>query len=233
MGALARWTDALARRGDVAIIFRPRPAVDADDLRRFLRDDCGLPDLAFRFIKEQTAREWVLASDVVISSYSTVLIEAAIARKIIRKVEPMPLPPQLQYDWCDLVSSAVTQDDFLEATSPGAHDGGSERLRAWAEERFFSLGDPVPRLIQTMAREIKSAYVDYAPSPNGPYAQKMPGWLAAIDRFLKPRTRDALYNKYVPGYTHKVKGHEKDFFDAQDVNRRTLRWRAVIAGSTI
>lgn len=231
MVALGHWAEALARIGDVEVIFRPRPSVDSAVLRQFLKHECGISREHFNLIKAETAREWVLASDVVMSSYSTVLIEASLAGKAIRRIEPAPLPRQLQYEWCSLVSPVSTQDEFLEAATAVGHDGGSGRLRAWARAKFLSSGSPVERLIEAMAFEIKASYLDNRPAQKGPYVQRMPSWLAPIDPLLNPRTRDWLYRKSVPGYTHKVGGHEKDFFNAAAVDGRTRRWNNVVSAA--
>jgi hypothetical protein len=231
MIALGNWAEALARIGNVEVVFRPRPSVDTAVLRQFLKCECGISREHFKLIKAETAREWVLASDVVMSSYSTVLIEASLAGKALRRIEPTSLPRQLQYDWCSLVSPVATQDEFLEAAAAVAHDGGSERLRAWARAKFFLSHNPVERLVEAMAFEIKASYLENQRAQRGPYTQRMPNWLSLIDPLLKPRARDWLYRKSVPGYTHKVAGHDKDFFDARSVEGRTRRWKDVVPGT--
>ena len=228
MAALGKWADALAKRDDVEVVFRPRPANNKDDLIRFFRDECGLSAPNFHLIKEETARDWVLASDVVLSSYSTVLIEAALAGKTIRKVEPSPLPGPLCYDWCELITSVTSLEDMVAVASPRTHDGGSAALREWAKARFFLPEDPVSCLVKEIAKRTTAAYEDMAEVPRGPYKQVMPAWLGVLDRVAGPATRDRLYRKFVPGYTHKISGHERDFFDRREVDRRTRKWREVI-----
>ncbi|MGE3992525.1 hypothetical protein [Pseudorhodoplanes sp.] len=230
LATLGRWTEALSSLDDVEVIFRPRPSVDRDRLAQFLGDEIGISNPRFHIIKEETARDWVIASDVVISSYSTVLIEASLANKTIRKVEPTPLPPSLRYEWCDLVTSVTNEDEMLAAASAGSHDGGSSMLRQWARRRFFPSDDPAVALVDEIARLTEAAYREVRDGTKGPWRQRVPTWLSLIDEFVGPRTRDKLYRNFVPDYTHKVTGHEKDFFDRADVHRRTNRWAKVLAG---
>lgn len=228
MADLVQWADALAKRDDTEVIFRPRPSADARNFQRFFRETCNLARPSFRFLKAETVREWVLASDVVMSSYSTVLVEAAVAGKIIRKVEPKPIPEYLLYEWYNLVDPVTSQEELINAADPQVHDGGSQSLRNWAMERFFTSGFPISRLIEAMASLITAAHEVGIPNVRGPYKQLTPGWLAAIDPFLRPRARNILYRKYVPEYAHSVSGHDKDFFDLADVTRRSRRWEDIV-----
>ena len=60
------------------------------------------------FIKEKSVREWIMASDMVISSLSTSLVEAAIAGKPAYLLEPYPCPEFLQVDWQDYITTIST-----------------------------------------------------------------------------------------------------------------------------
>ena len=50
------------------------------------------PNANLKIIKTETAREWILAADHVMSSHSTTLIEAALAGKPIHRFSPEPYP---------------------------------------------------------------------------------------------------------------------------------------------
>jgi surface carbohydrate biosynthesis protein len=226
---LSKWANELARRSDMEVIFRPRPAVDAAELSKFFREDCGIAEPAFRLIKEETTRDWVLASDAVISSYSTVLIEAALAGKKVLRIEPSTLPDALRFDWCDLIPSITCLDELNDAVSADAFDSASAALRKWAKARFFGRERPIFCLVKEIASQTTAAHNNSRAPVRGLHNQKMPMWLSLARIFVRANTRDKLYRRFVPNYTHKVSGHERDLFDAQEVRRRTQRWNEILS----
>ena len=227
LAALMRWCDALARTGEVEVIFRPRPATSLAEIGGFSRGVFGDADPAYRLIKDGSAREWVIASDVVASSYSTVLIEGALAGKRLVRAAPEPTPEGLRYDWCDLVPAAETQDVFLAACL-AADAPGDEALRDWAEAMFFPSGDPVDRLVEAVAAEVEAAYAGPAPTAakNG---MPMPAWLRIVAPMLGPVRRHRLFERFVPGYFFNRETHEKDLFGQAEVAARVARWRRTLA----
>lgn len=227
--ALMRWCDALARQPDVEVIFRPRPATSLQELQEFSARIFGGRLPAYHVIKERTARDWVLASDVVASSYSTVLIEAALADKALVKVAPEPIPDGLRYDWCELLPDVKTQEAFLKACAAKAPGRPAQTLRAWAEEMFFPAGDPVDRLVEAIAEEVKAAYADPPPATSGEQGMKLPAWLKLAAPHLSPQSRHAAFAKHVKGYFFNRSTHEKDLFSQDEVERRTRRWAQTLA----
>ncbi len=140
---LFRQLSALSSRADLEIIFRPRPAVSMAEMKAFARGALGDVPGGPRFIKEGSVREWILASDAVLSSYSTSLVEAAVAGKPGAMFEPQPLPAGLHAAWYDhapRVKSAADIAAFCEAGHP------SGPLSAWAHQNLLALGDPLERL---------------------------------------------------------------------------------------
>jgi hypothetical protein len=230
---LMRWCDVLGRSGDVEVIFRPRPATSLEEISGFAREVFGGAKPAFHMIKDRTARDWTIASDVVASSYSTVLIEGALAGKALVRVASEPIPEGLRYDWCDLVPETVTEAAFLEACSRGQDGAGSERLRDWAETQFFSSGDPVERLVEAVAAEVRAAYDGPAEPRTSEHGLSMSAWAAAMAQALPPGPRDELMRRTVPGYFFNRETHEKDLFARSDVDRRVRRWRLIGPGQFI
>jgi hypothetical protein len=227
MAELVAWCQTLARSGEAEVIFRPRPATSVAELTEFVAQTLGGEAPAFRIIKDRSAREWVLASDVVASSYSTVLIEAALAEKAIVRVAPEPTPPGLRYDWCDLAPEAVDRAGFLGACE-AADPSSSAALRQWAEETFFPAGDPVERLVETIAEEVRAAYADPEPPVTTAHGLAMPAWLGPIAALSSPVARHELFEKHVANYAFNRSTHEKDLFSASEVERRTRRWRRLV-----
>ncbi len=99
-----RWCNDVGKNDELEIIFRPRPATNSQQMETFFRESVGTPAAHLHFSKVETVRDWIMASDVILSSYSTSLIESAIAGKPIYMLEPVPIPDSLYCDWYDLVS---------------------------------------------------------------------------------------------------------------------------------
>jgi hypothetical protein len=227
MAELVRWSQALAGSGEAEVIFRPRPATSIAELTGFVAETLGGEAPAFRIIKDRSAREWVLASDLTASSYSTVLIEAALAEKAILRVAPEPTPEGLRYDWCDLAPEARDQEGFLEACRR-ADPASADRLRQWAEETFFPAGDPVERLVGVIAEEVRAAHASGEAPVTAEHGMAMPAWLGPIAALSSPLARHELFEKHVPGYAFNRSTHEKDLFASSEVERRVRRWRRLV-----
>ena len=227
MAELVRWCQALAAAGEAEVIFRPRPATSVVELTDFVAEtlEGGAP--AFRILKDRSAREWVLASDLVASSYSTVLIEAALAGKAILRVAPEPTPEGLRYDWCDLAPEAVDLTAFLDACRR-ADPASGDPLRQWAEETFFPAGDPVERLVETIAEQVRAAHADPEAPVTAAHGMVLPAWLAPVAALASPTQRHDLFEKHVPNYAFNRSTHEKDLFAASEVDRRVRRWRRLV-----
>ena len=130
---------------------RPRPSTDTDALQSLVTEVVGVPAPRLHVIKDYSVREWTLASDRVMSSFSTTLIEAALAGKPVNTVTPAPVPELLRYDWCALVSdlgSAADLHDALHADS----SGNPSRLQAWARAQFQPRGDAIAALAEALGR---------------------------------------------------------------------------------
>ena len=104
------WTKDLDRENDPIVILRPRPATTRDQMVEFMHRATGTPAKNLRIIKAESAREWILAADHVISSFSTTLIEAALAGKMIHMFSPEPLPEALHGDWHGFVPRLSERD---------------------------------------------------------------------------------------------------------------------------
>ena len=227
--ALAEWCDGLGRRAGVEVILRPRPATNVAELSRFLDETFEGRAPAFKLIKDRSAREWVLSSDVVASSYSTVLIEGALAEKAIVRVAPEPTPTGLRYDWCDLAPEVADAEAFIAACTREDAGASGAVLRQWTEEMFFPAGDPVEQLVDAVAAEVRAAYAEGAPPVTSPHGIDLPVWLASVAAMSPPAERHALFERFVPGYAFNRATHEKDLFGSAEVARRVKRWRETLA----
>ena len=140
------WCNEVSKKGDVEMVIRPRPSTTLDVFLEAI--DRILPEITERLhiIQEESVREWILASDVVVSSYSTSLIEAAIAGKAVYMVEPYPIPDPLRAKWHDLLPHIKTGKEFSKACSLTAAQGTGYRLNQWARKSMMAHGDSIRRL---------------------------------------------------------------------------------------
>lgn len=135
LAAATRVLTELAESGDYQIIFRPRPAVSLSDYRARLGEICDLPE-AFRVIKAGTAREWVLAADLVVSSVSTTLLEAVSAGVPACIFEPLPFPDWLHWDWYQWLPKARNKNDLVDGLESPHRPQWVTRARVAFDQKF-------------------------------------------------------------------------------------------------
>jgi surface carbohydrate biosynthesis protein len=156
LAQLLQWCNEAGKHEELEIIFRPRPATNSQLMEDFFREQVGTPTKHLHFTKAETVREWILASDVVISSYSTSLIESAIAGKPIYMVEPLPIPESLSCDWYALVPRLHGCAEFEQACLTPMENSNRE-LQKWAEGAMLSNGDPIRGLADFIVGLVKNS----------------------------------------------------------------------------
>ena len=149
--AAMHWCAALARRSDIELIIRPRPSTSARSFRARVEEVVGPLPPRMSITARDTVRDWILASDVVISSYSTALIEAAVARKPSFILEPVTMPESLHSEWHALLPHLRSEDEMIAAVVAPPGDGDSP-LALWAQSALMSKGDPILRIADELAR---------------------------------------------------------------------------------
>ncbi len=213
------WSNDVARSGAAIIILRPRPATSTAQMLEFVQEAIGTPADRLRVSKSGTVREWILASDVVISSFSTTLIEAAIAGKPALMAEPCPLPAGLHADWHRHVPRLRTEDEFRSACAAGcSFASGSGALSAWAHAEMLANGDP----IRGLARLIGRYASDTANPPRG-----SAGIFRRMGELMESR-RARIEGARTISINHET--HEGDEFTDVDVGERVAEWGRVLNG---
>jgi surface carbohydrate biosynthesis protein len=149
--AAMRWCAALARRSDVELIIRPRPTTSPKLFRARVEEIVGPLSPRMSITARDTVRDWILASDVVISSYSTALIEGAVAGKPSFILNPVPLPDSLHSAWQTLLPHLRSEEEMIAAVFAPPQDGDSP-LAGWARSSLMSRGDPILRIADELAR---------------------------------------------------------------------------------
>jgi surface carbohydrate biosynthesis protein len=181
----------------IEIIFRPRPAVNSHIMTGFFQEHVGEIPPRLHFNKKESVREWILASDVVISSYSTSLIEAAIANKPLYMFESIPFPESLHCDWYAHAPRIRSHGDFREACYSPTSCSGS-KLKEWAETTLCSTDDPIQSLSDHIAHLVRKT-----PARQG----------------ISQKTTGPTGKKYFNETTH-----EMDVFSDVDIASRVERW---------
>ena len=146
-----RWCRELAAGEGVELIIRPRPATVVGDFMAKVHKITSTLPTSMRILQDETVREWVMASDMVISSYSTTLIEAAIAGKPIFMLEPDPFPESLRQEWHHCIPHLKTESQFMDACLKSPDYSGTNRLGDWARGTMMAHGDPILTLVDRLA----------------------------------------------------------------------------------
>jgi surface carbohydrate biosynthesis protein len=147
----AWWKRAAAEHSEIELIVRPRPAIDSRLFLRRLREMIGTLPPNLHVIKDGAVREWIVASDVVFSSFSTTLIEAAVARRPIYAMQPVPMPDYFRLDFLDRVQTVTTADAFCAAAAGPDAPNNWANLETWAIGACVGNGDAIAGLADLLA----------------------------------------------------------------------------------
>ena len=220
---VARWWRAAAESGGVEVIVRPRPAIPDETFRAGVVEAIGPLPTHLHILKDGTVKEWNLASDLVLSNYSTTLVEAAVAGKPVFMLEPLPFPDFVRADWHDLVGRLKTQAEFLEATKHPPADA-SRALKRHAEELMMAHGDAIGNLADLIADVVLLR----RPVPPVPGIECLPEEIANVQpvrkacwavRYLLGRVKEAVLGQQIDTW------HKDDILDQADLARRMARWK--------
>ena len=220
-----RWFVNLAREGDFEIIVRPRPATPLTQFEARVNEIVPDRPPQVRVLKEGTVREWILASDVVVTSHSTSLIEASVAGKPAFMLEPHPMPDSLRAAWHDLAHHIRDEEAFRQVMF-SLDEPRENRLGAWARSTLMANGDSIWNLAQFVA-DLFSGRIE--PPPPATYRSLMPPefhFPRLAFEYYKFRTREhrrsrpkAINPKY-----------EKDLLTPQQLAQRIEKWRVCLDG---
>jgi hypothetical protein len=217
-----KWCAKTLTTHDIEIIFRPRPATSLEKMKDFIADVIKEIPEGFKIIKDRTVREWILASDIVISSYSTTLIEAAIAEKPIAMLCPLAFPDYLNAEWYDMVPKIGNFSEFSEFITSPTPDS-YRVLNSWAERELMSQEDPIMTIVNLMLTVKKSG-------------------IRIPDIYLKKSNENTiksytyknlnylflLKNKIFTRQPIILEDYEDDFFTSADVAKRVAHWKMVL-----
>lgn len=221
------WCASLASASDVEIIIRPRPTTPLQEFQDAVKAVCPQPPPNLHVNKDASVREWILASDVVLSSYSTSLIEAAVADKPAYMLEPYPVPASLRADWHFHAPRIETFAAFSDACL--AADPAENRLGAWARASLMANGDSIVNLADYFARVLRGHAARPAPPSRRSILGSSENRLRAFMRFERHRQKGRA-QRLAPRPLSRV--YEKDVVPFTEIQARVERWAECLARQT-
>jgi hypothetical protein len=214
---VARWCYSASRAAVAEIILRPRPGVSFEKFRGFIERRLGpLPQDSLHLIRDATVREWNLAADIVVTSYSSTAVEAALADKPVYLLLPKPPPDCLRTEWLDYAPRIKTCEEFHALVRGPLSLCRDERLRAWAETNLLAAGDPLVHAAGWLARVAAGE----GPAPPG----GAPG-------YRKPSLGERLARRVKRGVSRRGRLHpryETDRLQPRDLKERAETWAQVL-----
>ena len=226
------WFNHIALDPNIEIIVRPRPAVHRDAyVRKFEKELPNIPP-AIHIIKEGDIREWNLASDIVVSSFSTSLLEAAVADKPIYMLEPYAFPDWLQAGWYDLVPHIRSRDELENICHQEPDPLSWQPAQDYVMRTALSKGDAIANIARILydLRQVRNTPAKYVRSKLIPQVL-VPGITTrSITKTLRA-LRSASHRSMANRSEHKANTRDdaldNDFTD-EDVNVRIKRWELIL-----
>lgn len=142
----------LNKNPDFILIFRPRPMTSINQIKnKILEFNLSTPP-NFIFNKAHSVRNWILSSDIVVSTYSTTLLEATIAGKPAFMLEPIPIPTVLKVEWHDYVNKLYSLDETELAFNKS--DFNNESLLKWINNNIQTKRNTIKNLISFISEKL-------------------------------------------------------------------------------
>jgi surface carbohydrate biosynthesis protein len=219
------WLAFAAQNEKVEIILRPRPSATMEEFQAFVKNILPEVPAHLHILQQGSIREWILASDVILSSHSTSLIEGAVADKSVFIVEPYPMPAALKVGWHDLLSHLKTCDEVNQVCTGIIYEGDT-RLKDWARETMMGRDDSIRNLAEFILL-LLSGEMDVPPSPSREVATPAlklipPAWLWSVYRRVKQQIRFGKTGGIEPEYV-------KDVVSQDEINSRIQKWSRLLA----
>ncbi len=228
--AVSRWWQQAGGIDSIEVIIRPRPAIPAQQFIDRVRECAGELSKRLHFIKQGTVREWILASDVVISSYSTTLLEAAAAHKPIYILAPQPFPELLYAEWYEFTDHIQTQDGFIDALIQENLPRNWVAVEHWLRALMISRGDSIANLSRMFIDKANGKLSTPVPEEIVQDLQRIS--MAKLMRNLRKVSwglmQRGLAMMGIKTQDQSWTGHESDLITDADVNQRVARWAEIL-----
>jgi hypothetical protein len=151
-----------AKNKNFEIIIRPRPLIDIENFKDYIKNNVSESLLEnIKIIQEETVREWVLASDIVLSSHSTTLLEAVVAKKEAYMLTPYNMPEQLKVEWQNFFIKVKTFEDFERYMKQNKNL--NSKAEEWINQTFFIQKDSINAIADSIFDVYKNRTINKIP----------------------------------------------------------------------
>jgi len=227
---VANWWHKAAKLDGIELIVRPRPAIPTENFRAAMLEFAGEIPEHMHIIKHGTVREWTLASDLVFSSFSTTLLDAALAEKPVYMLTPFPIPDFLFAEWYDLTAKVSSFDEFAAVIHADPLDANWESLQTWVRRQMMSQGDAISNLANMIHSLVQDELPISAPLEISSDLQK-----PNLDRTWR-KFRKWGWNIWQSSLSFAGRkdteldwsGHENDAFSISDTDVLVARWTDIL-----
>ena len=221
---IMRWCAAAVEQGTAELIIRPRPATPrAEFVKRFAEVTGARCADGLHFIKQGSVREWILASEVVVSSFSTSLLESAVAEKPSLLLAPEEVPDCLRSEWLDHATCVQNESQFAELIRDPLSAQRTDGLGKWAKDTLLNSGDPIRNVTQLVS-DICSGQLRAPAPPRFPARVRTSRYISNAVKSVERKLRAAMRGED----PRNSRLHEDDHIHASDVDQRVARWAAVL-----
>ncbi len=228
--AVAQWWRDAASLDAIEIIVRPRPAIQRELFIETITAMAGALPKRLHIIKDGTVREWLFASDVVFSSFSTTLLEAAVVQKPLYMMTPQPFPDFIYSEWYDLAENVESADAFMDVITRPELDANWQSLHAWVQNEMMSNGDALANLAGILAAMVAGELE--VPQPIAIAHQLEQFTWKKVERRIRKMGWDLLQSGLrsagVKTVDQNWTTHESDTIPPDAIAQCSARWAAVL-----
>lgn len=187
---ILKWMKAVCmEREDVVFIYRPHPGEVSESALKMERELSN-----FRVIKEDSVKQWILASDKIYTGNSSTFVEAFFAKKMCYLLFPYPAPQDYELE---MIKRADKIRDFQTFKKTIESQNDSFPVKEGLIDEVYSIDWETPSYIKfaDMAEEVlKDPYYTLTKKQLKAYRRKYPLKIRIIKSIAKI---DFLYKPYL------------------------------------
>lgn len=222
-----KWCSSICNDESIELIIRPRPAISLKEFTDRVSKILSKIPQRMHFIKDETIREWILASDAVFSSRSSSLVDATIASRAAYLIEPIQTPKFIEPDWYPYITRIQTKNEFEKLFKNNIPNTQNEKLLNWARSSMLARGDAIKNLADFIAGLCRGniKHPGYARRKNVTQSGRfsIPKWL--LFEYRKIRWKNLRRNKVMKNIPSQ---YEKDNVTQDEINTKLDRWKSLL-----
>lgn len=230
---VGEWLSRVADEAPVEVIVRPRPIAPLETFRGVVHELVPSCSPRVQFIKAETIRDWILASDLTVSSYSTTLLEAAVADKPSYALEPAPIPAVLRMPWSDRMPVIADYDDLTAACAAEAVPPSVLEAGRWVRQSLMGTGDAIAGIADIAAGLLSGSIPAPPPIPRWKFTPpgRLPLPRSLLHEYRRFRYRNRRWDRSTVEWV--VPRYSDDIVGADEIELRTRRWDDLLQAGVI